>query len=221
MLTRSGRGGCRGRRRTGRTSKIPIYCRNTRNQITKLSGGLMFKNKLIAAGILSASALALSVPAMAGYGIGVRNYSGRYACHESDGPGSNLASPQGGVTGTYVVRPDGMGEYSGGEMVINASALWGNNPCEFTLETSGEYPSAYWVDYNGVVYETLSWEDDTMDPPDACSGDYFTQSIEASLSLPNSFAPANQTKTTSNIVITIDETTLSFAGTGDCVSSAN
>jgi hypothetical protein len=181
-------------------------------------GELMFTNKLIAAGVLSLSALAFSVPAMAYMGFGNRNYSGRYACHEDDGANSNLANPQGGVTGTYVVQPNGMGAYYGGELVFNASALWGDDPCTFTLETSGMDESTYWIDSSGVVHETLNWTDDTMD---ACAGDDFTQNIEASLSLPNQLAPANQTKTTSNINITIDATPISFAGTGECVSSAN
>lgn len=179
----------------------------------------MFKNKLVAAGILSIGALALSAPAMAYMGFGNRNYSGRYACHEDDGAGTQSPTNDvGGVTGTYVVQPNGMGSYNGGELVFNASALWGNDPCTFTLETSGEAESTYWIDSTGVVYETLNWIDETMD---ACEGDTFTQNIEASLSLPNPFGAANQTKTTSNINITVDATPFSFAGTGECVSSAN
>lgn len=182
----------------------------------------MFRNKLIAAGILSVGALALSMPAMASYmGFSNRNYSGRMACHEDDGAGSNLASEQGGVTGTYVVQPNGMGAYNSGELVFNASALWGDNPCTFTLETSGVDESTYWVDSGGVVHETLNWADNTMSPADACSGDTFTQNIEASLSLPSPNGSANQTKTTSNINITYDSMAISFAGTGECVSSAN
>jgi len=180
----------------------------------------MFKNKLVAAGILSLSALALSVPAMATMGIGNRNYSGRYACRLDDGAGAQNSSEitEGGVTGTYVVYPNGMGGYNSGELLANATALWGDNPCTFILETYGETPSSYWVDSSGVAYETLNWEDVSMD---ACYGYSFTLTSEAALSLPNPLAPANQTKTTSNVYITIDETPLSFAGTGDCASSAN
>jgi hypothetical protein len=180
---------------------------------------MMFRNKLIAVGILSASALALSIPANAMMGIGDHNYDGRYACHEQDGAGTiSETNDVGGVTGTYVVYPNGMGGYWSGEAVINASALWGNNPCVFDLETSGDYTSSYWVDSSGVVYETLYWLDSSMD---ACNGDYFTHDIEASLALPSPMQPANHTQTTSNIVITVDSTTLSFAGSGDCISSAN
>jgi hypothetical protein len=105
----------------------------------------MFKNKLIAAGILSVSALALSVPAMAG-GLCITdsNYRGRYACHEQDGAGTiSSTNDVGGVTGSYVLYPNGWGGYWSGEIVVNASALWGNNPCVFDLETSGDYVSSY------------------------------------------------------------------------------
>jgi hypothetical protein len=177
---------------------------------------MMFKNKLIAAGILSISTLALSVPAMAGMmGITAHNYNGRYACRLDDGTGAISPTDYvGGVTGTYVLSANGMGGYNSGELVGNGSALWGNNPCTFTLETSGMYPSSYWVDWDGVVNETLYWTDDSMD---ACSGSYFTMINESALSLPNAFASANATKVTSNVVYG----PLSFAGTGDCSSSAN
>jgi hypothetical protein len=182
----------------------------------------MFKNKLFAAGILSFGALALSVPAIASMGIGTRSYSGRYACHEDDGAGpqqsDNIA--EGGVTFSYVVYPNGMGGYNAGELVGNAAALW-SNPCVFTLETSGGTPSSYWVDPAGVAHETLVWEDDTMDPMDECSGYTFEDTVESSLSLPSPYSPANRTLTTSNIQFTLDSTTVNFAGTGECASSAN
>ncbi|HUN60172.1 MAG TPA: hypothetical protein VMU41_18835 [Candidatus Binataceae bacterium] len=176
----------------------------------------MFKNKLIAAGILSVSALALSVPAKAGMmGPSVKSYSGRYACRVDDGTGTVSETDEvGGVTGTYVVMPNGMGGYNGGELNGNGSLLWGDNPCTFTLETSGMYPSTYWVDWAGVAYETLYWTDDSMDD---CSGSYFTMTLETALSLPNPYAAANSAKTTSNVVYG----PFSFAGTGDCTSSAN
>jgi hypothetical protein len=174
----------------------------------------MLKNKLIAAGILSVSALAFGVPAMAG-GPCANNYRGRYACSIDDGTGAiSTTNDLGGVTGTYVVEPNGYGGYYGGELIANGSILWGNNPCTFTLETSGEYVSAYWVDWAGVAYETLYWVDDSED---ACAGDYFTLIAESGLSLPNAFAAANSTKVTSNVVV--DD--YSFAGTGTCNSSAN
>jgi len=156
---------------------------------------------------------------MAGWsGYGVHSYSGHMACHENDGAGSNAASPQGGVTASYVVQPNGWGGYLGGELILNASALWGNNPCVFSLETSGEGASSYTVDWSGVAYETLNWVDDNAD---ACATDTFTHYIEAALSIPNSYGVANQTKTTSNIDITYDSDEYSFAGSGDCVSSAH
>jgi hypothetical protein len=177
----------------------------------------MFKNKLITAGVLSISALAFSLPAMATMGFGNRNYNGRYACHEDDGAGT--ASPTndvGGVTGTYTVQPNGCGAYNGGELVFNASYLW-DNPCTFALETSGDDVSSYTVDAGGVVHETLYWLDDNWD---ACYGIAFTQSIEASLSLPSPYQAANHTLTTSNINFVLDSTAFNFAGTGECISSA-
>jgi hypothetical protein len=178
----------------------------------------MFKNKFFATAMLSFGALALSAPAMASMSIGVRNYNGRYACHEDDGAGpqqsDNIA--EGGVTGAYVVEPNGMGAYNGGELVANAAALW-TNPCTFTLETSGETPSSYTVDSSGVVHETLVWTDETWDE---CSGSTFTDSVEASLSLPSPYSPASRTMTTSNIQFTYDEVTINSAGTGECASSA-
>ena len=178
---------------------------------------MTLNNKLIAAGILSASALAFGVPAMAMMGPSTHSYSGRYACSINDGTGTiSMTNDIGGVTGTYVVEPNGMGGYYGGELIGNGSLLWGNNPCTFTLETSGDYTSSYWVDWAGVAYETLYWLDETMDPMDECSGDYFTLITEAGLSLPNAWAPANQSKVTSNVVV--DD--YSFAGVGDCTSSA-
>lgn len=178
----------------------------------------MFKNKLIAAGILSVSALALSVPAMAWGGPSTSNYRGRYACRMDDGTGTiSETNDVGGVTGTYVLEPNGWGGYNGGELIGNGSLLWGNNPCTFTLETSGDYISSYWIDWAGEVYETLYWLDETSYPADECSGDYFTMTTESALSLPNAFAAANTTKVTSNVVV--DD--FSFAGTGDCSSSAN
>jgi hypothetical protein len=180
----------------------------------------MMKYKLIAAGILSIGALALTAPAKAGMmGPSARNYNGRYACRLDDGTGTiSTTNDVGGITGTYVVQPNGMGAYNGGELIGNASLLWGDNPCTFTLETSGMYPSSYWVDWAGVVYETLYWTDSSMD---ACEGDYFEVTNESSMSLPNPYAAANQLKITSNIFTEVDSTPFSVTGTGDCASSAN
>lgn len=180
---------------------------------------MMFKSKLIAAGILSISALALSVPAMASSYFSNKNYSGRYACHEDDGAGSQtLLNLPGGITSTYVVQPGGNGYYSAGELVLNVSALFGANPCVFTLYTS---ESSYWVDASGVVYETLVWADDTYGADkDACSGAKFYHSVEGSLTVPTPYAPASSTLTTANTnlawLIGIDLT-----GTGACTVGAN
>jgi hypothetical protein len=47
---------------------------------------------------------------MAAAVFGNRNYSGRYACHESDGEGASTEyNVIGGVTSAYVVNPNGMG----------------------------------------------------------------------------------------------------------------
>jgi hypothetical protein len=183
-------------------------------------GKWMLKSKLLVAGILSVGALALSVPAMAGGwgGYSDRNYNAHMACHESDGAGTiSETNDVGGATGSYVVVPNGCGGYWDGELILNASLLDVNNPCVFTLETSGGTPSSYWVDPSGVVYETLVWDDETWD---ACSGDTFTDTVEGAMSIPNVYGVANQTKTTSNILIVVDSTPFSLAGTGECVSSA-
>jgi len=178
----------------------------------------MLKSKLIAAGILSISALAFSLPAMASSYFSNKNYSGRYACHEDDGAGSQtVVNLPGGITSTYVVQPGGNGYYSAGELVLNVSALFGANPCVFTLYTS---ESSYWVDASGVVYETLVWADDTYGADkDFCSGAKFYHSVEGSLTVPTPYAPASSTLTTANTnlawLIGIDLT-----GTGACTLGA-
>jgi hypothetical protein len=172
----------------------------------------VYNNKLIAAGILSVSLLALSVPAMA---FSNKNYSGRYACHEDDGTGYvTVTNLVGGITATYVVEPNGAGAYNGGELVLNISALFGDNPCTFTLNSW----SSYWIDSAGVVHEDLEWSD--WNSSDICYDVSFYHYVEASLALVTPFASASSTATTAN-------TDLAWAvgndvtGTGTCTASAN
>ena len=187
----------------------------------------MVKNKLIAAGILSVSAFALSVPAMAtsaSWADG--NYSGRFACHEDDGTGSQLTTIAanntvgvgegvGGATATYVVNPAGNGYYSSGDLILNISALFGDNPCTFTLDTSD---SKYYVDSSGIVHEYLNWADDTSgSSADYCSGASFYHEVEGSLLLVTPTGPASETETTANTDLAW--LYLDFAGSGDCVLS--
>jgi hypothetical protein len=180
----------------------------------------MLKMKLIAAGILSISALVLSVPAIATSNFSNKNYSGRYACHENDGTGAfgidtNFTSglgEGGGVTSAYVVNPEGNGYYASGTLILNIAALGGENPCTFTLYTS---TSSYYVDYSGIVHEYLNWTDDTTgSSADYCSGDSFYHEVEGSLALLTQVA--TETKTTANIYLD----GIDFAGSGECVLSA-
>ena len=187
----------------------------------------MVKRKLIAAGILSISALALSVPAMAtsaSWADG--NYSGRYACHEDDGTGSQLTGIDtnetigvgegvGGLTTAYVVNPKGNGYYASGTLILNMSVLFGNNPCTFTLDAS---TSSYYVDYSGIVHEYQNWADDTSgSSADHCSGASFYHEVEGSLQLLTATGAATETKTTANTDLAW--LYLDFAGSGDCVLS--
>jgi hypothetical protein len=176
----------------------------------------MLKSKLIAAGILSIGALAFTVPAaMASNMFSNRNYSGRYACHEEDGTGSQLnAFVVGGVSAAYVVQPNGMGAYNGGDFVLNISALFGANPCTFTLDTATSW---YNVDSSGVAHEYLYWTDWA---DDACSGASFDHSVEGSLVLVSPYATASQTVTTTNTDLG-DFIGIDFAGSGNCSISAN
>lgn len=176
----------------------------------------MLKKKLIAAGILSIGALALSAPAMSA-GFGNLNYSGRYACHEDDGTGStsvetnftaSVGEGVGGLTTAYVVNPKGNGYYYSGDLVLNDSALFGNNPCTFSLNTG---TSSYYVDSSGVVHEYQNWYDGNND---YCDGDSFYHEVEGSLVFVTQGA-ATETKTTANT----DLYDLDYVGSGDCVLS--
>ncbi|MGA2410138.1 MAG: hypothetical protein ABSG46_07080 [Candidatus Binataceae bacterium] len=163
----------------------------------------MFKNKLIAAGILSISTLALSVPAMAsGWAYTDSNYAGRYSCHTYVG--------QANYSAAYVVSPNGWGSYTAGELYLNVQS--NDAPCVFTLETYGTFASSYWVDSKfGVAYETLNWFDYN---DDACAGTGFEDDVQGSLvANANSSNPASQTLTTDNNL----DVNYSFAGSGNCV----
>ena len=141
-----------------------------------------------------------------------KNYNGRYACHEDDGTGSQLnASFVGGATSTYVVYPEGNTYYSGGTLVLNISALFGDNPCTFSLDT---WDSSYMVDTSGIVHEYLNWTDNN---DDACWGASFYHEIEGSLLLISQYGAATETKTTANTDLAWIG--LDFAGSGDCVLS--
>ena len=175
----------------------------------------MFKNKLIAAGILSISALAFSMPAMASSYFSNKNYAGRYACHEDDATGSQATTPViGGVTASYVVDPNGWGAYSGGDLVLNISALFGDNPCTFSLNT---YDSSYWVDSSGVVHEDLVWYDGN---DDYCEYATFYHYVEGSLMLISPYAAATESLTTANTNLAW-LVGLDLTGSGACTVSAN
>jgi hypothetical protein len=176
----------------------------------------MLKSKLIA-GILGIGALALSIPAMAtpsAYSNSL--FKGRYSCSDNLGAGSNIqVSTFGGLTAAYTVTPTGWGLYSTGEFVLNASPLTYENPCVFTLVTWGSYPSSYWIDSSGIIYQDLEWEDSNYD---ACWGYSFTQNVESSLSVLTPLGAATQTQNTSNIVA--EWLLADFVGTGSCNISA-
>jgi hypothetical protein len=170
---------------------------------------MMLKNKLIAAGILSISALALSVPAMAsGWAYKDTNYNGRYSCRLQTAGGETE-----GVTATYVVQPNGWGQYTAGELYLNVDGPV-SPVCVFDLVTWGGWASSYWVDSTfGVVGETLNWY--PTDTPGCAGAVPFSDSVQGSLvGLANSTQPASQTLITDNNLYQVEG---GSAGSGQCV----
>jgi hypothetical protein len=181
-----------------------------------LSGEMMFKNKLIAAGILSISAFALSVPAMASsWSYSKANYNGRYSCRIE----ASSSSETEGISATYIVQPNGWGVYTAGELYLNVDGP--TSPvCVFDLVTWGGWASYYWVDSTfGVVNETLNWYPASNNPSACANFVPFSDSVQGSLVVTaNSSQAASQTQITDN---NLYQNAPGSAGSGNCLLGGN